>query len=274
MTLEAGEAAQPQAYPPPAYLEVDQGIATLVLNRPKKLNAANLAMLEAVHESIDQAERDRSVRALVIRGAGRAFCSGGDLTVVGGLAGDTAQLEAFTDHWHRVVTRLMESPLPVIAAVHGLALAGGFELMLACDLVVAADDAKLGDQHARYGLFPGGGGSQLLPRLIGQRRAKWLMFSGETIGVQEALWAGLVNSVVPPAEVLPQARRMADILVRRSPVATAAMKSAIRLGMAEPDLARAFEIERAALIAQMQSADARIGLQAFRDRSEPRFIGE
>jgi enoyl-CoA hydratase/carnithine racemase len=256
------------------YLEVHDRIAELVLDRPEKLNAIDAATLRGIDAALDRTEGDREVRVLIVRGEGRAFCAGADLGAVDDKVQDLRQLAEFMEYWHRVFDRLAESRLPSIAAVHGIAFAGGFELLQACDFAVVADDARLGDQHAVYGLFPGGGGSQRLPRLIGERRAKWLILSGEAIAPQAALDAGLVNAVRPRDDVLPHARAMARTLAQRSPVGMAGMKQAIRLGLAAGSLASGLEIERLMVLRHMASKDARIGLAAFQDRTLPEFIGE
>jgi enoyl-CoA hydratase/carnithine racemase len=255
-------------------LEVRDRIAEIVLDRPAKLNAIDQGMLSEIERCIDRAERTPEVRVLIVRGEGRAFCTGADLGAVDEKAGDPGLLVEFMRQWHRVFGQLADSPLPSIATVHGIAFAGGFELMQVCDFAVAADDARLGDQHANYGLFPGGGGTQRLPRLIGERRAKWLMFSGSTIAPHDALTAGLVNAVRPAGQVLDHAREMAATLARRSPVATSAMKRSVRMGLAAGSLEAGLEIERMLALQHMSSKDVRIGLAAFASRSVPEFNGE
>jgi enoyl-CoA hydratase/carnithine racemase len=258
----------------PLYLETRDRVAEIVLNRPAKLNAIGHDTLTALEACLDQVESDRGIRALIIRGEGRAFCAGADLTSVSDNVADLRVLAEFMAYWHRVFRRLAESPVPSIAAVHGIAFAGGFELMQACDFAVVTDDARLGDQHANYGLFPGGGGSQLLPRLIGERRAKWLILSGETIDPREALAAGLVNAVCPADAYLERAREMAATLASKSPVGIAGMKQAIRLGLAAGSLDSALELERLLVVRHMASKDAQIGLAAFASRTVPEFLGE
>jgi len=262
------------ARPEPAYIDIRDRIAEIVLNRPAKLNAIDHETLRALESCVEQAENDRSVRVLIVRGEGRAFCAGADLTSVSDKVRDPELLGAFMAYWHQVFSRLADSPVPSIAAVHGIAFAGGFELMQACDFAVVADDARLGDQHANFGLFPGGGGSQRLPRIIGERRAKWLIFSGQTMDPLDALAAGLVNAVCPAGRYLDKAREMAATLASKSPVGIAGMKQAIRLGLAAGSLERAMEIERVMLVRHMASKDAQIGLAAFASRTAPEFIGE
>ena len=255
-------------------LEVRERVAELVLDRPEKRNAIDHEMLRQLDAALTAAEEDRDVRVLIVRGEGRGFCAGADLGAVDDNLADARRLAAHMAYWHRVFGHLADSPLPSIAAVHGVALAGGFELMQACDLAVVADDARLGDQHAVYGLLPSGGGTQRLPRIVGERRAKWLMFSGTTITPAEALGAGLVNAVRPAAQVLDHAREMAGVLASRSPVATANMKRAIRLGLAAGSLAAGLEVERLLTVEHMAARDPRIGIAAFASRSTPEFVGE
>lgn len=256
----------------PAYVELDPPVATLVLNRPAALNAIDPATLTAMTAGITRAEDDDRIRALVIRGAGRAFCAGADLGEVAGTLGESGPRNAFQDEWHLLTSTLLESRLPSIAAVHGICVAGGFELMLACDFAVLADDARIGDRHAVYGLIPGGGGSQLLPRRIGERRATWVMMSGCDIPPEEALAIGLVNQVCRPTEVANTAVDMARRLSSRSPVANANIKVAVRRG-AGVELGRALGIERAVVADHLQSEDVRIGLDAFARRIDPVFVG-
>jgi len=258
----------------PAYVEIVGSVAELVLNRPDRLNAIDAATLDVIDRAVAFADSQHEIRVLIVRGAGRAFCAGADLGEAGDRVADPAALTAFLRRWHRVFTHLAESPVPSIAAVHGYALAGGFGLLQACDLAVVADDAVLADQHARYGLIPAGGGTQRLPRLVGQRRATWLMLSGEPITPGEARQAGLVNAVCPEAEVLGRAREMAALLASRSPVACAAVKQAIRLGLAAPSLAEGMQIEQRLAVRHMASKDAAIGLAAFVSRTAPQFVGE
>jgi len=152
-------------------LGVDGGIARVVLNRPAQLNAISPSLLQDLDRVCDEVERNPAVRAMTLTAAGRAFCAGADLKAVRELSPDPVKWNEFMRLWHRVFNRLEALPVPVVAGVHGFALAGGLELALVVDLVVADESARLGDQHANFGLVAGGGGSQRLPRLIGARRA-------------------------------------------------------------------------------------------------------
>jgi enoyl-CoA hydratase len=189
-----------------------------------------------------------------------------------GLMLEAEGIERFTERWHRTYDAIETCRKPTIAAVHGIAVAGGFELLQVTDFAVIADDARLADYHARYGLVPGGGSTQRLPRLIGERRAKWLLMSGEWISPAEALESGLANEVVPAERVLERAHAMAELLASRSPLLNAMIKRTVRLGM-RVDLATALALERPAVVAHMGSEDARIGIDAFRTRDTPKFVG-
>jgi enoyl-CoA hydratase/carnithine racemase len=256
----------------PVALTVTGHTAEIVLNRPASLNAINLDVLVALEQRLEEAEDNRAVRAIIVRGNGRGFCAGADLSFLGDRFAEPDVFGPFLEVWHRVFARISASDLPTIAAVHGYALAGGFELLEVCDLVVVADDAKLGDHHAQLGLFPAGGGTQRLPRLIGRRPAMWLLLSGEWVTPSDALALGLVNAVVPVGELLARARSMAEVLASRSALASAAIKRAVREGCGSP-LADGLAVERAVALEHMQSVDVQIGLAAFAGRSTPTFSG-
>lgn len=255
-------------------LERSGAIAELVLNRPDKLNAIDGDCLALLRRHVAAVEEDDSIRALVVRGNGRAFCAGADLEFVGHRLGDGdgGLFRVFLDEWHATFDRLAACSKPTIAAVHGLALAGGFELTQVCDFVVVDEDARIGDQHANFGLFPGGGSTQRLPRLIGERRAKWLLLSGAWLSPAEALAFGLANAVSPPGQARAKAREMAELLAQRSPLANRNIKESVHLG-AQTDLNTALAIERRIATEHMQSQDVQIGLDAFRNKKTPVFNG-
>ncbi|MGH8007194.1 MAG: enoyl-CoA hydratase/isomerase family protein, partial [Candidatus Binatia bacterium] len=178
-------------------LEKSDGLARIVLNRPGQLNAINRTMLEELLAACDEIEVDRSLKVVTITGNGRAFCAGADLRAIKQALSDSSQLDAFLHLVHKVFNRIEDLQKPVVAGVHGMALAGGLEIILACDLAVAEEGALLGDQHANFGLVAGGGGTQRLSRLIGQRKAKELILLGNRLSAQEAFAVGLVNRVAP-----------------------------------------------------------------------------
>jgi len=191
------------------FLEITSSVATLTINRPNKLNAIDSGVLTGIRTALAGIEDDSSIRALILRGAGRAFSAGGDLGEVSALVSDKTRFSKFLDYWHESLLLLQDSPVPSIAAVHGFAYAGGLELTQACDFVVLGRSAVLGDQHANFGLIAGGGGSQRLPRLIGARRAKELMLLGGWVDAAQALHWGLVNRVAPAGQVAAAAEALA-----------------------------------------------------------------
>ena len=253
-------------------LERRGAVAEMVLNRPDKLNAIDGDCLRLFRQHLQTVESEDELRVLIVRGNGRVFCTGADLEYVDDRVKNPSDFAAFLAEWHLTYDLIADVGKPVIAAVNGLALAGGFELTQTCDFVVLEEDAKIGDQHANFGLFPGGGGTQRLPRLIGERRAKWLMFSGAWLSPGEALQFGLANAVVPSGQSLAKAREMADLLALKSPLASRNMKEAVRLGM-RVDLHTALALERRIACEHMQSQDVQIGLEAFRKRAKPQFTG-
>jgi enoyl-CoA hydratase/carnithine racemase len=246
--------------------------AYITINRPDKLNALDLECLDLLECHIATAAADSEVAAVIVSGNGRCFCAGADLQVVSD-ALTAGTFDAFLERWHAAFGAVEASPKPTIAAVHGFALAGGFELTQVCDVVVIGQSAALADQHANFGLFPGGGSTQRLPRLLPKRKALWMLYTGEPIDLSDALAAGLVNRVVPDDDVVAFATEMADVLAGRSSAATAAIKDAVHRGAAM-ELADALVLERTIAVAHMTtSADAAHGLAAFQSRSKPDFRG-
>jgi enoyl-CoA hydratase len=246
------------------------GIARITLNRPAQLNAISPELLEDLDRACALVEGDASVRAVTLTAAGRAFCAGADLRAVRELSPDAARWSAFMGLWHRVFDRIEALPVPVIAGVHGLALAGGLELVLVADLVVADEAARLGDQHANFGLVAGGGGSQRLPRLIGARRAKELMLLGGWLGAPEALAWGLVNRVAPAGTVAAVVEEIAASLAAGSASANRTVKALVNRAF-DAELGEGLALERRLVALHMRSADAAEGLRAFAEKRKPVF---
>jgi enoyl-CoA hydratase/carnithine racemase len=246
------------------------GIARITLNRPAQLNAISPELLEDLDRACALVEGDASVRAVTLTAAGRAFCAGADLRAVRELSPDAARWSAFMGLWHRVFDRIEALPVPVIAGVHGLALAGGLELVLVADLVVADETARLGDQHANFGLVAGGGGSQRLPRLIGARRAKELMLLGGWLGAAEALAWGLVNRVAPAGTVAAVVEEIAATLAAGSASANRTVKALVNRAF-DAELGEGLALERRLVALHMRSADAAEGLRAFAEKRKPVF---
>ena len=244
-------------------------MARVVLDRPAQLNAISPELLHDLDAVCAKIEADADVRAMTLTGAGRAFCAGADLRVVQELAPDPERWRAFMDLWHRVFDRIERLPLPVVAGVHGLALAGGLELTLVCDLVVADEEARLGDQHVNFALVAGGGGSQRLPRLIGTRRAKELMLLGGSIDARQALGWGLVNRVAPAGTVEETTLALARELEGKSKAASRTAKALVDRGL-DLDLRTGLELEKRLVAEHMRTDDAQAGLRAFAERRRGR----
>jgi enoyl-CoA hydratase/carnithine racemase len=244
----------------------DGAVARVTLDRPAQLNAISPELLEDLDAACAAIEANADARAVALTGAGRAFCAGADLRVVEELAPDPTRWAAFMDLWHRVFDRIERLPVPVVGGVHGLALAGGLELLLVCDLVVADEAARLGDQHANFALVAGGGGSQRLPRVIGARRAKELMLLGGWIGARQALDWGLVNRVVSAGTVETATHELARELAGKSGAASRTVKVLVDRSL-DLELAEGLALERSMVAEHMRTEDAAAGLRAFRERA-------
>lgn len=239
------------------------------------MNALSPGLLDELDAALAAAAEDPAVRALVVAGSGRAFCAGADLSfALDSLSegGDGAPLLAFIERAGEVLGRVASFPKPVIAAVNGLALAGGLELVLCCDLVVAAESARFADAHANYGLLPGAGGAVRLARRIGANRAKYLLFTGEMASASELAAAGLVNAVAPDQELVLAVDKLVEAIADKSPLGLAAMKRLVDEGLEQPlDVALRLEVE--ALKTHVGSRDMREGLAAFSEKRKPHFEG-
>ncbi len=244
------------------------GLVDITLNRPDRLNAANLQLAREMTQAIGEIEADDEVRVMILHGAGRAFCAGADIKAMaeGELSGELV---------HRMTalcTRLEGLVKISIAAVNGYATGGGCEMALACDLRLAADVARFGLPEVKLGLLPGSGGTQRLPRIIGAGRAKWVMYTGEFVDAETALQWGLVNQVVPGDQLLEEAGKLAQTLLERPPLALRLIKSCIDVG-SQMDLRSGLEYEGRCIQILEASEDAQEGLRAFVEKRAGNFTG-
>lgn len=254
----------------PVLVSREGAVGVLELARPEKFNALYWPVFEAMDAALTEWEAGGEVRAILIRAQGKNFCTGADLSVVGDSAKPASGPGSSTEVGHRFLQRLEASPLPVVAAVQGLCLAGGLELMMGCDIVFAAETARFGDQHAGYGLIPGWGGTARLPRLIGLRRAMDLLFTAKWVDAATAERWGLVNHVAPDAELHAQAMDYCQGLTKRSRNGLALMKRLGRQSMDIP-LADAIEAEMAEIPGLLASDDVKEGMSAFLAKRAPNF---
>ena len=249
--------------------ELRDRTAWVHLTRPDKRNALDPDVLAGIAAGLDRATDD-DARVVVLTGSGPAFCAGADLRHVLGGLDDLGAVEDLLATAGRLTLRMEAHPCPIIAAVNGAAIAGGLELVLACDLVVAAESATFSDGHAAFGLFPGAGACVRLPRLIGANRARQLMFTAETLDARAMHALGVVNEVVPDDELPAAVDRLASRLARGSRDTLARMKRVIQAGLDLPlDAALALELAQAR--EHLKSPDVAEGLTAFAERRRPNF---
>ncbi len=251
-------------------LEKKGGVATIILNRPKVRNALDVGTLLEIGAAVEDIDSDLDVRVVLITGAGTVFCSGADLGGIAGLVDKPR--DYFLRLWNRVFSAIDNMGKPVIAVINGIALAGGLELVMACDLAIASEDARLSDQHANYGLVPGGGGSQRLPRLIGIRKAKELLYTGDWLSAGEAERLGLINKVVPANKLKEATNELVAKLLSKSPMALKTVKRLVNYGM-ETTLAAGLEMEIVGAIAHSSTEDLAEGISAFMEKRPPVFPG-
>jgi enoyl-CoA hydratase len=251
-------------------LRRDGSLAWLTLCRPEKLNALSLELLAEGVAALGEVAADPGVRCVILSGEGRAFCAGADLSSLGDLTPSRAA-RRFTgaNLWQA----LEDLPQPTIAAVHGYCYGGGCELALACDLRLAAEDARFGQPEIKVGIIPGAGGTQRLPRLIGMTKAKEMVLFGEPIDAAEAVRVGLVNRVVPRDRLVDEARDWGERLAKLPPLGLRAAKAAMNRGR-DQDLATALELERLNFSVVFSSDDQKEGVRAFLEKRAPEFKGK
>jgi enoyl-CoA hydratase/carnithine racemase len=246
-----------------------EGIVEIRLNRPDRLNALGVDMVDALRAAITDAVAGRA-RVVLIRGTGRAFCAGADLKERRTM--DEAARVKHNRAINVAVDALAAAPMPTICVINGLAMGGGCEIALACDLRYAAEDAQIGLTEARIGAIPGAGGTQRMPRVIGASRALELMLTGEPVSGKRAEEIGLVNAAVPADKLDAHVERIAGLIASRSPHGEQTIKRLVHRGI-EVTLAEGLAQERAALQAILTSADYGEGLAAFAEKRPPRFGG-
>ncbi len=252
-------------------LERSGPIATVTINRPKVLNALNHTVLTELDQVFGTLALDDQLRGIVLTGAGeRAFVAGADISELEALDADGGRRASLFGQ--RVFRKIERLGKPVVAAIQGYALGGGCELALACTLRVAAEGAKLGLPETTLGIIPGYGGTQRLARLVGLGRAYALVLTGDPVDAEEALAMGLVNRVVPPAELLAAATQLAERIASRGPLAVTAALAAMRHGI-DGSLEAGLELEANAFGVLCGTEDMHEGMRAFLEKRSPAFAG-
>lgn len=253
-------------------VEEKDGVAILTLNRPEVMNSFNFALLNALKEQVDALRFKTDVRVIIITGAGpKAFCAGADLKERATL--DEQQVKEFIFTIRDLFTTIEYLNKPVIAAVNGVALGGGTELALACDIRIAASNASMGLTETRLAIIPGAGGTQRLPRLVGRGKAKELIFTGRRIDAQEALQIGLVNQIYEQDALMAECLKMAAMICETGPIAIEQAKYAINYGI-ETDLHTGLGIESNAYWTVIPTEDRLEGLAAFKEKRKPVYKGK
>jgi enoyl-CoA hydratase/carnithine racemase len=255
--------------------EIDAGIATITLDRPEKLNAFTDDMLESWLAALEHCRTDPEVRVIVITGTGRAFTTGGDVETFSNSAAQTpAGIKArVAEGIQRLPRKIAEIDKPVIAALNGLATAGGLDIALACDIRFAAESARFAETYARMGLIPGVGGAYLLPRIVGVAKALEMFWTGDWVDAREAERIGLVNKVFADADLMEGTYAFARRVAASAPLSVQLIKRVMRFGL-DKDLATAHELVAANLPIVRTSEDHLEAVAAFKEKRTPQFKGK
>ena len=253
----------------------EEGVVILTLNRPEKLNALNKDLPVALHDALERVEADKDALVVVITGAGRAFCAGGDLAAIwkGHEENDTTDIEPVLRSGVQAVLKIRTMRQPVIAAVNGPAAGAGMNIALAADIRIASDLATFGQNFAKVGLFPDYGGTFFLPELIGPSRAAEMFYTGEMIDAQTALKLGIVNRVVPAAQLEAETKALAHKIAQGPQKAIRSVKQAV-FGSAKARLVKALEHEVQEQLKCFLSSDCGEGIRAFMEKRPPKFQGK
>jgi len=248
------------------------GIATLTLSRPDSLNAMSEEMMKALERQLDELDRLPGLRVVIVTGEGRAFSAGGDLKEFEQALGAGGTRLTDTLRYNQgVLQRIEDIPVPVIGAANGIAIAGGLELLLCCDIILAAEGAKFGDGHARYGIVPAGGATVRLSERISPSHAAQLFYTAAAFDAERFLAWGLVNEIVPGERLMDRARELAAEICQNSPEATRHIKALTGRQSRSPERAERLGLELTRWAEHVGGADVKEGLRAFRSRQRPAF---
>lgn len=249
--------------------ELEGPIGQITMNRPDALNALNTETFDELNAVLDTIGKNSQLRVLIITGAGKAFVAGADIAEMQHKTKEQAR--AFAEYGQRTFDRIQGLAIPVIAAINGFALGGGLELAMACDIRIASTKAKMGQPEVNLGLIPGFGGSQRLPRIVGIGNALYMLLTGEMIDAGEALRTGLVWKVTEPEELMPEVRRIAELILSRGPLAVSLLKQTVHEGM-QMTLADGLKLEAARFGEPFgEGSQGKEGMTAFLEKRKPNW---
>lgn len=252
-------------------INTENRICTITLNREKSMNSINISLLNELIMAFEEVRFNKDIRVIIITGSGeKAFCAGADLKER--LTLSESEVKQFIYKIRTGFNMIANFPKPVIAAVNGVALGGGTELALACDIRIASTNAKMGLTETKLAIIPGAGGTQRLPRIIGYGKAKELIFTGRQVDAAEALEIGLVNKTYPLGELITEAKIMAELICENGPVAIEQAKKAINRGC-ETDIETGLVFESEAYQACLTTQDRIEGLKSFSEKRKPKYQG-
>jgi len=246
-------------------------VGTIRMNRPQVLNALDIDTIAELTQAVEELDKDKNIKVAVLTGEGKAFIAGADIKQMKDM--DPSEAKKFAENGHKLMTKIENSRLPFIAAVNGYALGGGCEVMMACDICIAAASAKIGQPEINLGIHPGFGGTQRLPRLVGRMKAKELLLTGDTIDASEACRIGLINKVVPDDKITEEAERIAGKLASKSSIQLDFIKSLVNKGT-DVDLSKACALEISYFSKSFETEDQKEGMTAFLEKRKPNFKGK
>ncbi len=255
--------------------EMNDAVAIITLNRPDALNALSLQLTQDLREAINKAIREKT-RAVVLTGAGRAFCSGGDLREMQSMWQKEGRIEAFLEEplkaLHDVILLIRETPIPFVAAVQGVCAGAGTNFAMACDIIITAENATFNEAFVRIGLSPDCGGSFFLPRAVGEKLAAEMFMTGETLTAERAEKIGMINRVVASENLMEETMKMAKKLALAPTGSIGRIKQMLNASFSN-DLSQQLDLEHESQIASGKSSDFKEGVQAFFEKRQPNFTG-
>jgi enoyl-CoA hydratase len=252
-------------------VEKKENIGIIKINRPNNLNALNMDTILELTNCVEELEKDKNIKVVILTGEGKAFIAGADIKQMKDM--NPSEARKFGEMGHKLTMNIEKSRLPFIAAVNGFALGGGCEVMMACDIAIACASAKIGQPEINLGIHPGFGGTQRLPRLVGRMKAKEILLTGDNIDANEAHRIGLVNMVVADDKLMEVAEKIAGKIATKSTVQTAFIKTLVNKGM-DVDLNKACTLEISYFSKSFETDDQKEGMNAFLEKRKPSFKGK